>query len=406
MKLLGKLVFNYLFYWNRLVFFAVMESWFLIIGVILAALYSGLIWLYRFWFNRLKPFEPIPKALQTPVFFSVIVPARNESEAIEACLNSILAQQYPVDSYEIIVVDDFSTDDTAAIVRSLSLKFPHLQLISLQDFYPDGNQLAYKKKAIELAISKSKGTWVVTTDADCIVPPLWLHHFSAMIAKENPVFIAAPVMFTYNGKFSGIFQLLDFMSLQGITAAAVSAGSHTMCNGANLAYSKQAFEQVGGFRGIDHLASGDDMLLMYKMKREFGKRLSYLFSSKSIVLTAPMPGWKQFLHQRIRWASKASYYEDKGMLMVLWLVYLLNAILLVGLIASFFYPVLFPHVLLLIAIKTIAELGFLLPVAHFFQLKKWLLYFPLMQPFHIVYTVIAGWLGKFGSYQWKSRKVQ
>lgn len=383
-----------------------MESWFLIIGVILAALYSGLIWLYRFWFNRLKPFEPIPQALQAPVFFSVIVPARNESEAIEACLNSILAQQYPVDSYEIIVVDDFSTDDTAAIVRSLSLKFPHLQLISLQDFYPDGNQLAYKKKAIELAISKSKGTWVVTTDADCIVPPLWLHHFSAMIAKENPVFIAAPVMFTYNGKFSGIFQLLDFMSLQGITAAAVSAGSHTMCNGANLAYSKQAFEQVGGFRGIDHLASGDDMLLMYKMKREFGKRLSYLFSSKSIVLTAPMPGWKQFLHQRIRWASKASYYEDKGMLMVLWLVYLLNAILLVGLIASFFYPVLFPQVLLLIAIKTIAELGFLLPVAHFFQLKKWLLYFPLMQPFHIVYTVIAGWLGKFGSYQWKSRKVQ
>lgn len=383
-----------------------MEAWFLIIGVILAALYSGLIWLYRFWFNRLKPFEANSQLLQTPVFFSVIVPARNESERIEACLQSILRQQYPSDCYEILVVDDFSTDETAAKVSKLAVKFPQVKLISLQDFYQDGNQLAYKKKAIELAISKSKGTWIVTTDADCIVPALWLQHFNAMIAKENPVFIAAPVMFSYNGKFSGIFQLLDFMSLQGITAAAVSAGSHTMCNGANLAYSKQAFEQVGGFRGIDHLASGDDMLLMHKMKREFGNRLSYLFSAQSIVLTDPMPNWKQFLHQRIRWASKASYYEDKGILLVLWLVYLQNAMLFAGLIASLFYPALFPNVLLLIGIKTFAELGFLLPVAHFFQLKKWLLYFPLMQPFHIVYTVIAGWLGKFGSYQWKSRKVQ
>lgn len=383
-----------------------MEAWFLIIGLILAALYSGLIWLYRFWFNRLKPFEANPQLLQTPVFFSVIVPARNESEGIEACLQSILRQQYPSDCYEILVVDDFSTDDTAAKVSNLAVKFPQVKLILLQDFYQDENQLAYKKKAIELAISKSKGSWIVTTDADCIVPALWLQHFNAMIAKEHPVFIAAPVMFTYNGKFSGIFQLLDFMSLQGITAAAVSAGSHSMCNGANLAYSKQAFEQVGGFRGIDHLASGDDMLLMHKMKKEFGNRLSYLFSAQSIVLTAPMPNWKQFLQQRIRWASKASYFEDKGILLVLWLVYLLNAILFAGLIASLFYPALFPNVILLIGIKTFAELGFMLPVAHFFQLKKWLLFFPLMQPFHIVYTVIAGWLGKFGSYQWKSRKVQ
>lgn len=383
-----------------------MELWYLLTGVIFAALYSGLIWLYRLWFNRLKSFDPGKPALQPPVFFSVIVPARNESAVIEACLQSILAQAYPADSYEVIVVDDFSTDDTAAKVRNLAAQFPRVQLLSLQDFYADGNQLAYKKKAIELAISKSNGSWIVTTDADCVVPPYWLHHFNAMIAKENPVFIAAPVMFTNNGKFSGIFQALDFLSLQGITAAAVSAGSHTMCNGANLAYSKQAFEQVGRFKGIDHLASGDDMLLMHKIKKQYGNRLSYLFSEQSIVLTAPMPNWKQFLHQRIRWASKASYYEDKGMLAVLWLVYLFNALLLVGMIISFFYPAIFYDVLLLIGIKTFAELSFMLPVAHFFRMQKWLLFFPLMQPFHIVYTVVAGWLGKFGSYQWKSRTVQ
>ena len=126
-----------------------MELWYLLTGVIFAALYSGLIWLYRLWFNRLKSFDPGKPALQPPVFFSVIVPARNESAVIEACLQSILAQAYPADSYEVIVVDDFSTDDTAAKVRKLAAQFPRVQLLSLQDFYADGNQLAYKKKAIE-----------------------------------------------------------------------------------------------------------------------------------------------------------------------------------------------------------------------------------------------------------------
>lgn len=374
----------------------------MLISGVLATLYGGLILVYRHWFTHLEPFELHSTAAST-VFFSIVIPARNESDNIEKCIQSILAQHYSL--YEIIVVDDHSTDDTAQLVLELAKGFPQVRLIHLKDYLDGKSTQAFKKRAIEIAVEKSKGSWIVTTDADCLVPPNWLQYFNALILAKDPVFIAAPVMFTENGRFSGQFQVLDFLSLQGITAAAVSAGSLSMCNGANLAYSREAFEAVGRFSGIDQLASGDDMLLMHKMKKQFPQRLAYLFNQEMIVQTAPMPNWTSFIHQRIRWASKAESYNDPKIFSVLLLVYLFNACLLVGLVAGIVYGEIFIWTLWIIAIKTLIELYFLLPVAKFFKLENSLIAFPMMQPFHILYTVVAGWLGKFGKYQWKNRTV-
>ena len=379
-----------------------MDNWFVYVGGALTAIYGSLILVYRYWFKQLKPFKPINFKAPS-VFFSVIIPARNEAHNIQACLQSILVQDYPL--FEIIVVDDYSTDETAQIVQQMSLTYPQLQLIQLKDYIDATKTNSFKKKAIEFAVSKSTGSWVLTTDADCLVPPNWLHYYNSLILTDQPVFIAAPVMFTNNHQFSGIFQVLDFLSLQGITAAAVSAGAHSMCNGANLGYAKTAFEQVGRFTGIDHLASGDDMFLMHKMKKSFPEKLAYLFSQEAIVRTSPMPDWTSFIQQRIRWASKADSYQDKGIFGVLLLVYLFNACLCVGLIWGIFNSTVLLYTLWLMAIKTLIELSFMIPVAKFYQLERLLLYFPLMQPFHIFYTIIAGWLGKFGTYQWKSRTV-
>lgn len=374
----------------------------MLISGVLAALYGGLILVYRYWFNDLKPFQ-LSMDLKPTIFFSIIIPARNELANIEKCIQSILSQAYPL--YEVIVVDDHSTDGTPLLVSQLAQQYPQIQLIHLKDHLDDQSTNSYKKKAIEIAVEKSRGSWIVTTDADCLVPPNWLQYFNAMILAKEPVFIAAPVMFTLNGTFIGQFQVLDFLSLQGITAAAVSAGSHSMCNGANLAYSKKAFEDVGKFKGIDQLASGDDMFLMHKMKKQFPNRLAYLFTNEMIVTTAPMPNWYSFIQQRIRWASKADSYKDKKIFGVLLLVYLFNLILLLGLMGGIFSLELLLFTSWVIAIKTLIELYFLVPVAQFFKLEKSLLLFPMMQPFHIVYTVVAGWLGKFGKYQWKNRTV-
>lgn len=381
-----------------------MTAAFLSIVIALVAAYCLLIGIYRYWFLRLKIYRPSPES--TPqTKFTIIVPARNEAGSIGHCLSSLQQQDYPSELLEVIVVNDHSTDKTPDIVLERKQVFPQLKLINLAD-HLTGNQNAYKKKAIEIAVAQSSGNWIVTTDADCIVPEKWLQLFDQYIQEHQPVFVAAPVMFTRNSSWLGIFQVLDFISLQGITAAAVAAGYHSMCNGANLAYSKAAFNAVGGFKGIDHIASGDDMLLMYKIRQAYPEKLGFLFSPDAIVLTAPMPDWTSFLNQRIRWASKADSYSEKSIFWVLFLVYCVNACLLAGLLLGLVYQDLLMPVLCLLGIKTLVELLFMWPVAGFFHERKSLLFFPLMQLLHLVYTVVAGWLGKFGRYQWKGRSVR
>jgi len=377
----------------------------IIITAILLSGYCLLILQYRKWLLRLPLFR-VSKDTAPSTHFSIIIPARNEEANIQDCLSSVLQQQYPSALFEVIVINDHSTDQTESIIRTMQQAYSNLQLLNLKD-HLQGKQLnAYKKKAIELAIGQSHGNWIVTTDADCHVSTDWLKSLNAFICEQQPVFVAAPVMFTNNGSFISVFQLLDFMSLQGITAASVSAGYHTMCNGANIAYKKEVFYEVGQFRGIDQIASGDDMLLMYKIKQKYSGRLGYLYCHESIVTTAPMPDCKNFFNQRIRWASKADKYGDKSIFWVLALVYALNTALLALLVISPFIDNGFTNWLVLVIVKTLIELSFMIPVARFYQQTRVLIWFPIMQPFHIMYTVFAGWLGKFGTYQWKGRRVQ
>lgn len=386
------------------------------VSLILFIGYTVLIFYYRQSWTSIPSFDQVND--QQPVIkFTVIIPARNEAVNIKQCLDSVLNQTYTAAVYEVIVVDDFSTDDTAAIVRSYGKK---VKLISLKE-HLNHRINSYKKKAIETAIAQSAGDIMVITDADCIVPTTWLQNIAVCLSCEDHktapvVFVVAPVAFTVDNKFLHIFQSLDFMTLQGITGASVYKKIHSMCNGANLAYSKKVFYEVNGFEGIDHIASGDDMLLMHKIFKRYPNGIKFLKSSQAIVSTRPMDTVKDFLHQRIRWASKADKYDDKRIFAVLLLVYFFNLLLLVLPFISIFTTTRFSIFnfqfslisfwIILLAGKIFIELLFLCPVAIFFKQQKLLWWFPLAQPFHILYTVVAGWLGKFGSYQWKERNVK
>ncbi len=375
------------------------------LALLLLAVYAVLILLYRKWFNRMQPFV-VPGNFIPATRFTVIIPARDEENNIGSCLTAVLQQDYPSGLFEVIVIDDHSTDGTVGVIQQLQHLHGNLRLIQLAEVL-QGQQLnSYKKKAIEIAIGESTGDWIVTTDADCEPTSAWLKNYAAYIQQHQPVLVAAAVMFKNTGSFISIFQCLDFMSLQGITAAAVSAGFHSMCNGANLAYHKATFYEVGGFKGIDNIASGDDMLLMHKIKQRYPDKTGYLFARAAIVATAAMPDWKRFINQRIRWASKADKYNDKGIFWVLVLVYLLNFWLLFFVFTALYNKILLLVWLWLVVVKTLVELCFMVPVARFFNQEKLLNWFALMQPFHMAYTVIAGWLGKFGQYQWKGRTVK
>jgi glycosyltransferase involved in cell wall biosynthesis len=395
------------------------------IAIFLVLVYAVLIIYYRQSWIAIADFRPAYRTgrlqiadIKHTAKISVIIPARNEAQNIGSCLQSIINQSYPKEFFEVIVVDDHSTDNTAAIVAAFNL--PYIKLIALKDFVAADTINSYKKKAIEIAVQQSTGDLIVTTDADCIVPPNWLQTIAAFYEEKKPAFIVMPVLIHCNKKFIEIFQSLDFMTLQGITGASVYKKFHSMCNGANLAYTKQAFIDVNGFTGIDTIASGDDMLLMHKIYKQNPAAVLFLKSGDVIVQTQPVKTVKEFFNQRIRWASKADKYDDKRIFAVLLIVYFFNVLLIAlpvtaifnnAIISVHLYPItitasVFEMWLFLFFTKTIVELIFLFPVAKFFNQQKLLWWFPLMQPFHIFYTVIAGWLGKFGSYKWKDRNVK
>ncbi len=369
---------------------------------LLFLIYALLIAYYRKGWLQLPTYIlPKEKSFTTPV--AIIIPARNESTNIAACLQSLIDQTYPAHLLQIRIIDDFSTDDTAAIVQQLALMHPHIQLV-IPPQQAAGQ--AYKKRAIEAGIAASTAPLIVCTDADCTFHPQWIETLVAYQQETEAQFIAAPVSFITQNTTLSVFQTLDFMTLQGITGASVFRRFHTMCNGANLLYTRQAFAAVNGFNGIDHIPTGDDMLLMYKIYLQHPQQVFYLKNKAAIVSTPAAESWKGFFNQRIRWASKAVHYDDKRIFWTLLLVYLFNVSFLVLAVASFFGIKYLLALLLLLLAKTLIEMRFVLPVARFFGKQTRLWQFPFLQPLHIGYTITAGWLGRFGSYQWKGRTIK
>jgi cellulose synthase/poly-beta-1,6-N-acetylglucosamine synthase-like glycosyltransferase len=374
-----------------------------ILTLLMLTAYGLLIGYYHRSFLRVPEAAGIAPDYVPVTTITVLVPARNEEKNIAACLESLLAQQYPPQLWQCIVIDDHSEDSTAAIAARYAHQ--NIRLVSLKEQLNLPVTNAFKKKAIETGVQLATGELIITTDADCIAGPNWLQSFAQRYETSAPVCIAAPVSISPAKTPLAIFQSLDFLSLQGITAAAVHHNLHSMANGANLAYTKKSFLAVDGFAGIDSIASGDDMLLMHKLTLRFPQQLGYLKNRSAIVTTNPAPGIRDFLQQRIRWASKARFYTDKSVFKVLLLVYAMNMLLLAVLVNAFFSLTGFYWALLFLVIKTGLEWPFMHSVSGFFGQQYLMKFFPLFQPLHIFYTVVAGSFGQVGSYTWKGRKL-
>ncbi len=379
-----------------------MIFFYIAIGLLLA--YGILFQYYGSWWKAFPDFTESGDAAADPSLkISVIIPARNEAANIEACLRSICRQSYPAHLFQVIVMDDNSDDNTFAIANSFSQQ--GIQIICYR-LPPAANNRAPKKRAIETGISMASGELIVTTDADCTVAAGWLSSIAACHRQTNNVFIAAPVKIQDGASLLSKFQALDFLTMQGITAAAVFKRFHNMCNGANLAYEKKVFYEVDGFAGIDTIASGDDMLLMSKVAGKYPQQLGYLKSEAAIVTTLPAHSWKAFIQQRIRWASKTAHYNHRGIFMVLLLVYFTNLLIFSFLLLGLWQKFALALFLLLCVAKFFMELFFVKDVAAFFKQQHLIPWLLLLQPLHIIYIVAAGFLGQFKTYEWKGRKLK
>ncbi len=389
-------------------------EFFYITALLILVAYSILLGYCYYGFTTLPTIQYKHTASTTSI--TVIVPARNEALNILNCLHSITAQVYPTQLLQVIIVNDYSTDATVPTVQAFAAKHPTLSIsiLNLQEHIPEHSTTSHKKQGIALAIAQATGSLIVCTDADCVAQPTWLASIAAYHQYTQAQCIACPVVLlpTYclmplkqPSKLSYLqaFQMIDFVTLQGITAAAVHKQLFTMCNGANLAYTKAAFTAVGGFTGIDAIASGDDMLLMHKIATAYPTQVAYYKCPQATVYSATTPTWQGLWQQRIRWASKSGYYNDQSITYTLFLVYFTNVAALAIILSVLIAPHNAVWALLYILIKSLVEYWFLVPVLRFYKqlyLGKW---FWLSIPTHILYTIIIGWLGKYGRYEWKGR---
>jgi cellulose synthase/poly-beta-1,6-N-acetylglucosamine synthase-like glycosyltransferase len=294
-----------------------MIAWLALCGALSLAYGALLLACRRAWMDQ-PTFSPSPQEPQEPrTSVSVLVAARNEAAELPRLLASLLRQETA--PAEVLVIDDHSEDATAATVRAFGAAHPDfpLHLIELP------HDRTGKKAALEAGAARANGTLLACTDADCEVPPGWIRLMALAHEQTGAVLIAGPVAFHGEKTAFERFQTLDFLGMVGLAAVGLHRMGWRMANGANLAYTREAFAAVGGFAGHRHLASGDDMFLAQRMAQVFPQKLFFLKNARATVLTRPETRLGDFVRQRLRWGSKSRYFPERRLTSVLALVWLL-----------------------------------------------------------------------------------
>lgn len=358
------------------------------------------------WHNL--EFLPSRNNLDNTPLISVVVAARDEEKNISLCIQSLLNQDYPLDKYEIIIVDDFSTDKTAELIKKFESSVTNLKYLS-SNANEQGNIISYKREAIQTGINASKGEYILLTDADCTVPTSWITTYSEQFIKEDCVFIGGPVIISDKKQnLLTSFQDLDMIGMMVITGAGYQSGNQLLANGANMGFSKQVFNDLGGYNQFPKKASGDDMFLLHHFHQYHPKSIRFLKTLSAVVVTQPEHSIKSLLRQRIRWASKNNAYKEMNInfsLSVLFIVSL--TIVILGILSILQKSIFFPMFCVLYIFKIFSDYLLQREAIRFFNKGKLEKYFFLSQNIHTLYITLVGIMASlFPVYQWKGRKVR
>ncbi|MCX6269294.1 MAG: glycosyltransferase [Bacteroidetes bacterium] len=339
-----------------------------------------------------------------PGFVSVIIPVRNEEGNILRILEEMHGQDFPADCMEVIVADDCSEDATMALVNRFAGMHPDFPLALLPAIRSEISKPG-KKSAIERAVRQARGDVLLLTDADTSRGSGWISSMVSCFGSSEIQMVLGPVYFCNEKNMLQKIQSLEFLGLMGTTAGSAALGYPVMCNGANLAYRRQAFLQTGGFGENLKYSSGDDQFMMSSIREYFGKKaLLFNMDPQSKVSTGAEASLRGFLNQRIRWVSKSRGYRDPVVILVGGITYLTHFFLLAGLVAGVFFPELLSISLLLWLVKILLEYPMGWIMNRFFKKKGLSGFYFTAQVFQLIYLPLAGALGMFLPYRWKGRR--
>lgn len=318
------------------------------------------------------------KVTTDPVtFITVVVACRNEQENLPQLLDCFARQDYPKGSFEVIIVDDNSTDKTYKIASEFT---------GIDTIIAIKNKGKGKKQAIRTGINASSGSLIITTDADCRMRVNWIKTIASFYEKHKPDMIICPVQIEPESGFFGRFQDLEFLSLQGITAGSAIKGKGTMCNGANLSFTKEAYLNHAD-NLHDEIASGDDIFLLHSLKKENQHKILWLESADSIVTTASSPTIISYLKQRRRWISKAKAYNDGYTILLGIVTFVTNFMLLSVLVAGFINPSFIKVFIAIFLLKSVPDFLILMNTSGRYgkrELMSWFLPAQIVYPFYVL----------------------
>ena len=333
------------------------------------------------------------KSVQGDALISIIVVVRNELDCVINCLNALFEQDFPQSRFEIIVVDDNSTDGTTELLRTYSRDHPiHFIAKSKSSKYKSS-----KKAALEIAVLQARGNFIFFTDADCLPGPKWI---SAMVAcfDETTGLVAG-----FSPQKAESVWLSNVMKVDAAAAAFVAAGTISLgcgvtCTGRNLAVRKQALRDIGGYASFPDSLSGDDDFMLQKISNHPAWEVKYAFDSRAVV-----PAWGpstlgQFLKQKQRHISAGRHFRLFSQAAFA-LFHLANLGLWTSLVFAPFCGIL---CLAPFAAKLCIDFFSLFAFQYLFDQRSNIAAFLLWQPLFLFYNIFAGPCSFIKKQNWKS----
>lgn len=337
-------------------------------------------------FNLRERFHSVNKNNHVKV--SVLIAARNEENNIEKLLESLKNQSFPKELFEVIIVNDHSTDNTDEIINDFINKNKELDVKLLKA------EKTGKKHAISQALHTAINELVIVTDADCVLNDLWIESIVGFYQEEKCKMILAPVLLSPAENLFEKMQVLEHLSLIGSTAGSASIGFPVMCNGANMAYERNAALEVEKFRKDFDIPSGDDMFLLEQFVKCYGRgNVKFLLSKSAVVKTKTCKTIKDFFRQRRRWVSKTKSYTSWKVIVTALIVLFFNLSIISLLVSAFFVPALWSMYILLTLLKFLIDFPLLKNITNFMNqgsLLKWVFPLEVIYPFYVVFTALSG----------------
>ncbi len=333
---------------------------------------------------------------------TIVIVFNNEAKHLPALLESLNNQNYDKNYFEISFVNDHSTDNSVEIINNFKNNNNlNIQILNLGQY----QNVSPKKIGITQAVNLSNASIIVCTDADCFFGANWLKVMTNFLEENNYYFVSGPVTFKTKNNWQKCLAY-EFGSLIGVGASSIFLNEPNMCNGANLAFKKEVFNEISGYAGNENIISGDDEFLMHKINDAYSQKIGFVKLQEAIVTTEGPVNFKQFLQQRIRWASKWHSYKNFNSKFGAIFVFLIQCIQLLIFGMFILHSQLPCYLVIIFFVKNIQEILFNMLLYRFLQFKYLnflnVLIVHLIYPF---YVIIIGVLALNGKYTWKNKLV-